>query len=204
MNTTSRKTSSPVAAQYKTSRTKPSTKHVVRSPKQKGFAFERTEGEETWLTPRWLVDALRLSDIADVDPCAPMRRHWKTAKCHFNEAQDGFNRVWCTNDFFWVNPPYGRQCSSWMEKLAEHGNGLLLIFARTDTVGFHSSVLSHPNTTALFFFKGRLKFANRYGEEVGTAGAPSVLVAYGKKGLGVLRSAIERGELEGQLLVYSR
>ena len=50
------------------------------------------------------------------------------------------------------------------EGLPITANALLLIFARADTVGFHSSVLSHPNTTTLFFLTGLLKFAGRYGE----------------------------------------
>lgn len=184
-------------------RSKPRPRHESAKPKA-GFAFERTAGEETWLTPRWLVDALDLPNVADVDPCAPPVRFWNTAKRHFNKQQDGFNREWNRRDFYWVNPPYGRECAMWMDKLADHGNGLLLVFARTDTAAFHEAVFGHPNVSALFFFKGRLKFVNGQGEEVGSAGAPSVLIAFGKKSVGVLRRAIGRGALDGHLLLLSR
>lgn len=116
--------------------------------------------------------------------------------------QDGFNRPWRKSDFYWVNPPYGRECAAWMDKLAEQGNGLLLIFARTDTVAFHESVFSHPNAWAVFFFRGRLKFANGSGQEVGTAGAPSALIAYGRRAVAVIRRAIRSGTLEGHLLLF--
>ncbi|UPG88290.1 phage N-6-adenine-methyltransferase [Luteibacter aegosomaticola] len=185
----------------------PATRRKPVSPKsstKKGFQADRTVGEETWLTPRWLVDALDLPNVADVDPCAPPIRYWKTARRHFNKAQDGFNRVWMPEDFYWVNPPYGAECAKWMEKLADHGNGLLLVFARTDTRAFHDSVFAHPSTSAVFFFRGRLKFANAAGEEVGTAGAPSALVAYGTKAVGVIRRAIGRGEMDGYLLEMTR
>jgi hypothetical protein len=87
----------------------------------KGFAFERTIGEETWLTPKWLVDALHLPEVADVDPYAPPVRHWRTARKHYDKSQDGFSRKWDESDFYWVNPPYGRECGAWMAKHAEHG-----------------------------------------------------------------------------------
>lgn len=178
-------------------RRKPASKKPVRT---RGFQADRTVGQETWLTPRWLVDALDLPNVADVDPCAPPVRYWNTARRHFNKLQDGFNRSWNPSHFYWVNPPYGAGCAAWMAKLADHGSGLLLIFARTDTKAFQDSVFAHPNTSAVFFFRGRLKFANGAGEEVGTAGAPSALIAYGPKAVGIIRRAIRQGHLDGHLL----
>jgi len=186
-----------------TPRSKPRTRHKTVKPKA-GFACDHTVGEETWLTPRWLVDALELPNVADVDPCAPPVRHWKTARRHFNKEQDGFNRLWNQQHFYWVNPPYGAECAAWMAKLADHGNGLLLIFARTDTKAFQDFVFAHPNTSAVFFFRGRLRFANGAGEEVGTAGAPSALIAYGKGAVRVIQRAMASGALDGHLMVFSR
>ena len=186
-------------------RTATRRKPVSRKPATRlGFQADRTVGEETWLTPRWLVDALDLPTVVDVDPCAPSVRYWSTGRRHFNKQQDGFNRPWNPSDFYWVNPPYGAECAAWMAKLADHGNGLLLIFARTDTKAFHDWVFAHPHTSAVFFFRGRLRFANRAGEEVGTAGAPSALIAYGAKALGVIRRAIREGHMDGHLLELTR
>ncbi|UPG92792.1 phage N-6-adenine-methyltransferase [Luteibacter aegosomatissinici] len=188
----------------------PSRTSALRTPGNqksaplRGFQHDRTKGEETWLTPRWLVDALDLPHNADVDPCAPPVRHWKTARRHFNKVQDGFNRPWDPAHFYWVNPPYGAECGKWMARLADHGNGLLLVFARTDTAAFHESVIGHPNVAGVFFIRGRLKFANGAGEQVGTAGAPSMLVAYGRRALTVIRRAMRDGALEGHLLELSK
>jgi hypothetical protein len=52
-----------------------------------------------------------------------------------------------------------------------------LVFARTDTKAFQNHVW--PKATSLFFIAGRLSFFHANGIQGGTAGAPSVLIAYG-------------------------
>jgi hypothetical protein len=63
-----------------------------------------------------------------------------------------------------------------MGKLAEHKKGLGLIFARTETIGFHREVWNKAR--AVFFFEGRIRFYHVNGERGDTANAPSCLVAY--------------------------
>jgi hypothetical protein len=66
----------------------------------------------------------------------------------------------------------------WLSRLADHGTGTALIFARTETAAFHRQVWQRA--TALLFLKGRITFHlpdGRRGRWSG--GAPSVLVAYG-------------------------
>lgn len=172
---------------------------LIKKPRTTaGFAHERTVGEETWLTPRFVIDAVRRQQVPDIDPCSSMSRPWPTAKQHFNKAQDGFNRPWSPQKFYWVNPPYGRECAQWVAKAAAHRNSLVLVFARTDTQMFHRSVWGRA--TAVFFFAGRLKFCTETGDEVGTAGAPSVLIAYGATAARVLAAAVRCGDLKGHLV----
>ncbi|QWT22605.1 adenine methyltransferase [Bacillus sp. NP157] len=168
-----------------------------------GFCHERTVGEETWLTPRFIINAIQSVRMPDVDPCSPMTRPWDTATRHFNKVKDGFNRWWNPKDFYWVNPPYGKECDQWLNKTAEHGNALALIFARTETQMFHRSIWEHPNATAVLFFKGRLKFATIDGESVGTAGAPSVLVAYGEGARDMLVRLVGEGKLKGRIILLN-
>lgn len=78
----------------------------------------------------------------------------------------------------WLNPPYGNQTVKWMEMLAQHGDGIALIFARTETGSFFPWVWEYAH--ALLFIKGRVRFWTKEGHEGGPAGAPSVLIAYGK------------------------
>lgn len=73
-------------------------------------------------------------------------------------------------------------------------SGIALIFARTETKGFHREIWNKAD--AVFFFKGRLKFYHADGTQGGTANAPSCLVAYGKDNV----QALEDCGLEGKLV----
>jgi hypothetical protein len=78
-----------------------------------------------------------------------------------------------------LNPPYGRRAVEWLAKLATHGNGIALIFARTDTAMFHDHVFDRAD--ALLFLLGRLTFhrPDGLGPHPHNSGGPSVLIAYG-------------------------
>ena len=86
----------------------------------------------------------------------------------------------------WCNPPYGKQTHKWLNKCAEHGNAIALIFARTETKMFFDAVWDKAD--ALYFIKGRLKFHHVDGTQSESAGAPSVLIAYGNDNAESLRS----------------
>lgn len=138
--------------------------------------FERvSDGKDEWLTPPEIVKALGAFDL---DPCSPVNRPWDTAKRHLTIQDDGLLSTWPPDARIWCNPPYGAQCSEWMNKMAAHGNGIALTFARTETKMFFESVWSAAD--GVLFIKGRLKFYHVTGEQGGTAGAPSVLIAYGE------------------------
>lgn len=136
---------------------------------------------DEWLTPPDILEALGPFDL---DPCAPhpLVRPWDTAKNHYCKLHDGLNQQWFGR--VWCNPPYGRKGFKWLNKLAEHGRGVALIFARTETIGFHEEVWN--KATAVFFFKGRLRFHYISGEAKDVANAPSCLVAYGAEEIPVL------------------
>lgn len=103
---------------------------------------------------------------------------------------DGLSQQW--EGFVWCNPPYGKETPKWLKKMAEHNNGIALIFARTDTRMFHDYVF---NADAILFIKGRLSFCNVKGEKGGTAGAPSCLVAYGPEAVDRLKKSNIKGKL---------
>lgn len=139
--------------------------------------------------PPYIIKAL--GDF-DLDPCSPINRPWDTAKRHLTIKDDGLMVEWPKTDRIWCNPPYGTQCSLWMDKMARHGNGIALTFARTETKMFFSSVWGSAH--AVLFIKGRLKFYHVTGEEGGAAGAPSVLIAYGEENSRVLSEVIHLGK----------
>lgn len=84
---------------------------------------------EIWLTPPNIIKALGEFDL---DPCAPTHRPWPTARTHYCQpSDDGLSLPWFGR--VWLNPPYGTQTGKWLSKLADHGNGIAIVFARTET-----------------------------------------------------------------------
>jgi len=133
---------------------------------------------DVWLTPPEIIKELGPFDL---DPCAaPAPRPWDTAKVHYDitQGQDGLALPWF--GFVWLNPPYGQEGWAWLDKLSRHGNGIALMFARTETSGFVSEVWSKAD--ALLFLFGRLYFYHPDGSRArGNSGGPSVLIAYGEE-----------------------
>jgi len=131
--------------------------------------------KDEWLTPPYILKALGEFHL---DPCSPKNRPWDTAKKHYTIDDNGLMQKW--DGRVWLNPPYGHNTSKWLAKLANHGNGIALIFSRTETKTFFSYVWNMAH--ALFFFKGRLYFYHSNGQKSpNNAGAPSALVAYGEE-----------------------
>jgi len=130
---------------------------------------------DTWLTPPHILDALGPFDL---DPCAaPEPRPWPTAARHITKPDDGLAHDW--QGRVWLNPPYSRQAVRWIERLADHGHGTALIFARTDTSWFVEQVWRRAD--ALLFLSGRVFFHRADGSRAtDNGGAPSVLIAYGE------------------------
>ncbi|MBC5862024.1 DNA N-6-adenine-methyltransferase [Flavobacterium turcicum] len=149
-------------------------------------SFERSEKTTVeWLTPPDLVKKLGEFDL---DPCTPINPPFVHAKTNFTVIDDGLTKSWFGRVY--MNPPYGKGMEAWIEKLKNHGNGIVLIFARTETKCFFNHIWY--NADAILFVKGRIKFYNIDGEQKGTPGAPSVFIAYGEdNALALKKSGIE-------------
>ena len=128
-----------------------------------------------WLTPPGIVAALGEFDL---DPCAaPSPRPWPTARRHIELPTDGLSAEWSGR--VWLNPPYSFEAWRWLDRLAEHGRGTALIFARTETAGFFEQVWR--KAAAVLFIEGRLYFHRPDGVRAdANSGAPSCLIAYGR------------------------
>jgi hypothetical protein len=148
------------------------------------------DGTDTWLTPPDLLAALGPFDL---DPCAASEpRPWPTAARHICRPADGLRAPW--DGRVWVNPPYS-QAGAWLGRLARHGRGTALIFARTETALFYRHVWRAAS--ALLFLEGRLTFHRPDGRPGrANAGGPSVLIAYGDGDADLL----ERSGLAGALV----
>ena len=139
-----------------------------------------TDNNDEWLTPKNITDFFNF----DLDPCSPIIRPWDTAKKHYTIEDEGLHKEWEGRVF--CNPPYGKETQKWLDKCADYGNAIGLVFARTETRMFFSSVWEKAD--AIFFIKGRLSFYDVEGNKGGTAGAPSVLIAYGAENVEFLRN----------------
>ena len=147
-------------------------------------SFERVAmGKDEWLTPPEIIRAL--GDF-DLDPCAPIIRPWKTAKMHYTIQDDGLSKPW--HGRVWCNPPYGSETGKWLKKLSDYGNGIALIFARTETGNSFRYIW--PSASAIMFLCGRLVFYHVDGTKpANSAGAPSCLIAYGFHNAEALRNS---------------
>lgn len=151
---------------------------MVKKRAADGMGGHQRPGEgatDDWLTPPGLVGALGPFDL---DPCASVGQPWPTARTMLTRHDDGLSLYpwWGT---VWLNPPYGRDTWTWLGRLADHGDGIALVFARTETDGFWRTVWQRAD--GLYFLKGRLHFHRPVtGERAASnAGSPSVLVGYG-------------------------
>lgn len=128
-----------------------------------------------WLTP---PDLIRSLGEFDLDPCSPVQRPWDTAKAHFTRVDDGLSQAWFGR--VWMNPPYtSRTIGQWLKKLADHGDGISLLFARVDRSNFHEFIFDRADS--ILFLRGRLRFHFPDGSRAReNGGYPSILVAYGE------------------------
>ena len=115
--------------------------------------FRTQEG--SWSTPDDLFEDLDAEFGFDLDVAASSQN----AKCadFLSIAQDGLTVPWWGR--CWMNPPYGRGITAWVEKAFNYAQsgGLIvgLLPASTDTRWFHQYVAPAKE---IRFLKGRLKF----------------------------------------------
>lgn len=151
-----------------------------------GFAHESTRNESIeWYTPPEIFAALGVR--FDIDPCSPgAGKSHVPADRHLTIVDDGLTSDW-GRGLAWVNPPYGNETQHWMRKLAGHGDGIALVFARTDVKWFQEVA---PQTSAICFVSGRIKFyKGNITDQGGTPGAGSMLVAFGSRSAEALRQS---------------
>lgn len=146
---------------------------------------------DEWLTPPHIIDSLGPFDL---DPSSPVERPWPTAQVHYTAEQDGLTLPW--EGRVWLNPPYS-DIEPWMARLARHGNGIALVFARCETSWWFKHVWPHAD--AYLFLRGRVTFhrGDGTGSKAGhNSGGPSVLIAYGARN----RDALIESQLGGALV----
>ena len=143
-----------------------------------------------WLTPPEIFQALGQFDL---DPCFGDPRPWDTAAHHYGDY--GLEKPWFGR--IWMNPPYGKEISKWMEKMAAHQNGTALVYVRTDTRWWKNHVSEYAH--GLLFIYRRIQFYQFDGSIDKKSTSPSVLIAYSAYDLEWLKYAKAIGTIKGDL-----
>ncbi len=147
------------------------------SLQRKGFTHESAYNEsKEWYTPPEIFNALGIK--FDVDPASPGKKivSWIPARKHLTVLDNGLTSKW--DGRVWLNPPYGADTPKWLRRLVKHGNGIALVFSRTDTEWFHKYA---ARADAICFLRGRIRFVKATGQLGGSSGSGSILLAYGKE-----------------------
>ena len=136
---------------------------------------------DEWLTPRGIMEVLGKFDL---DPCAPVLRPWDTATHHYTLEDDGLSKPWFGR--VWLNPPFNRyERGKWMQLMAEHNNGIMLIPAACETRHFQTWVF--PRASGLLMLNHRPHFHYVDGTKArANSGCTICLVAYGEQNFQIL------------------
>ena len=110
-----------------------------------------------WGTPQKLFDILNDEFHFTLDPCSTDKNH--KADKYYTLCEDGLNQDWSGERVF-MNPPYGRQTSKWIEKAFQESQKgavvVCLIVARTDTSYWHDIIFKYA--AQIRFIRGKIKF----------------------------------------------
>lgn len=116
-------------------------------------------------TPHWVYSQLGRIDL---DPCAGANTSIGIENFAIERGQNGLDREW--HGFVYCNPPFSEK-ELWIEKMAEHGRGILLLPERGSTpwhgpcanickyhftmgkkINFEGGSSSNPTGSTLFLF----------------------------------------------------
>lgn len=154
----------------------------IRDMSMSGHQSPRAQST-TWLTPPEWIGVL---GPFDTDPCCPPDMPWPTAATMLTEREDGLAQPW--RGRVWLNPPFGKAWPLWVDKLGDHGDGIALIPARTETEAFYRTVWGRAD--AICFVRGRPHFHRPDGTRAPfNSGAPIALVAFGNRNVQALTRA---------------
>lgn len=142
-----------------------------------------------WYTPAWVFDGLGLA--FDLDPASPHdMESFVPAALKYTVFDDGLAKPWSGR--VWLNPPYGPDTGVWIRKMIAHGNGIALVFSRTDASWCQEAMAA---ADAMLFIAGRIQFEpgleNQHKKS--RCGAGTVLFAFGADCVAALRRLSDRG-----------
>ncbi|WP_296952958.1 DNA N-6-adenine-methyltransferase [uncultured Dysgonomonas sp.] len=145
---------------------------------------------DEWYTPKEIIQSLGEFDL---DPATSLIAYEqnKSAKRYFTAENDGLLQEW--HGRVWLNPPYPNPLiQQFLRKMAEHNNGIALVFAKIEAKWFHDIVLKCA--TAVKFLYNRVRFYKPDGTQGLQPRNGSMLIAYGRDNAEMLMNNALKGK----------
>ena len=151
-------------------------------------SHETTSQSDEWYTPEWIFEALDVH--FDLDPCNAMMNNPASRWCYKSLTKSGLEHAW--SGIVWLNPPFGarNEIRGWLSKMYSHGSGIAIVPNRTGADWWQDSA---QEADALLFVRGKIRFLRPDGSEGSSPGYGNVMMAFGRKMAGALRSSAIRG-----------
>jgi hypothetical protein len=143
---------------------------------------------DEWYTPKYVFDALGC--LFDMDVSAPMSlEHVKTPTNTFLTSRS-LDREW--KGFVWMNPPFGGRNGivPWLNKLADHGNGIALTPDRTSAPWWQDIC---KKADAHLQVRNKIKFIDPKGNPGKQPSTGTTLFAFGDEAVNALIQAEKNG-----------
>jgi hypothetical protein len=139
---------------------------------------------DEWYTPPWIFEALRIDFDTDAASPGAAVVPWIPAREHI--TFEALSRPW--NGSVWLNPPYGARngIRPWLGHLQRHGDGIALVPNRTGADWWQDFAQA---ADGLLFVRGKIRFLRPDGTEGESPGYGNVLMAFGRRMAGALRSS---------------
>ena len=148
------------------------------------------ETNDEWYTPKEIIQSLGKFDL---DPATSQEayRQNSSAKHFYTAEENGLNKDWYGR--IWLNPPYSNPLiQQFLTKMAEHNNGIALVFAKVEAKWFHDIVLRYA--TAIKFLYERVRFFKPDGTQGLQPRNDSMLIAYGTDNARILSENTLKGK----------
>ena len=144
---------------------------------------------DEWYTPKEIIRSLGEFDLDPAtSPEAYRQNH--SARCFYTAKENGLKQSWAGR--IWLNPPYSNPLAQqFLLRMAEHNNGIALVFSKIEAKWFHDIVFSHA--TAIKFLYNRIQFYRPDGTKGMQPRNGSMLVAYGKENADILLNNTLKG-----------
>ena len=119
-------------------------------------SFQKTEGSDEWYTPKEIIDSLGTFEL---DPCAPMKPLWPTAKVMWNKVNDGLSMDWGGQECGSIPLTHNRLSRSSAKGSRRTETELHYYSEGQETVSFRRSCL--PMLMRCFSSANELSFTNQ-------------------------------------------